>query len=514
MKVCITTAGLGSRMGEYQAINKALLPVEGKAAISHIIESFPRHEDFVIALGHNADQVRDYLALAHPDRTFEFVEVDAYEGPGTGPLRSLYACRDALRCSFVFVACDTLWKENVIRRRTDINWVGCSYVDTPTGYSFVEVENEGIKSSKVLSISTVPSVWETQGMAFVGLMQIADFDVFWECARRALDQGNVEIYHALSEMLEYRPIHYNRIADWRDIGTHERYHAVIEATTNFDFSKPNEFIYTVNGRVIKWFADHKITNDRVERAAMKPDMFPVIEQKRGGFYSYRFVPGETLYVRNNVPIFDDFLCWMAEGMWEETPDDITAASKEFYVTKTRQRLEMFRKKYPDWVEPKFVNGEAVKPIEQLLEEIDLESLAARAIPSFIHGDLQFDNIIHGPEGFVLLDWRQDFGGLKHVGDLYYDLAKLLGGIRLNYHYVKKNLIEFHREGDHVTIDALQGMMTSTYEYMLRRFISENGFSLRQVELILGIIYLNMAPLHAAPFDRFLYALAQRTLTEA
>ena len=61
------------------------------------------------------------------------------------------------------------------------------------------------------------------------------------------------------------------------------------------------------------------------------------------------------------------------------------------------------------------------------------------IPSFIHGDLQFDNIIYNKKlnKFILIDWRQDFAGQIEFGDLYYDIAKLYGGILLNYDYIKK-----------------------------------------------------------------------------
>ena len=50
--------------------------------------------------------------------------------------------------------------------------------------------------------------------------------------------------------------------------------------------------------------------------------------------------------------------------------------------------------------------------------------------------LQFDNIIFNFKGFKLIDWRQDFGNI-YVGDLYYDLAKLYGGLLINYKLIKE-----------------------------------------------------------------------------
>ena len=58
--VCILTAGTGSRINKYtKYINKSLLPVKNKAAISHIIENFPEKTDFVIAVGYLKKQVKE-----------------------------------------------------------------------------------------------------------------------------------------------------------------------------------------------------------------------------------------------------------------------------------------------------------------------------------------------------------------------------------------------------------------------------------------------------------------------
>ena len=63
MKICILTAGKGSRMKSIQKkINKALLPINGKPIISHIIESFSINDEFVIGLGYRGKQVKDFLS--------------------------------------------------------------------------------------------------------------------------------------------------------------------------------------------------------------------------------------------------------------------------------------------------------------------------------------------------------------------------------------------------------------------------------------------------------------------
>ena len=78
------------------ALHKALAPLCNRAVLSHVLESFPADARFVVAVGHLADQVRAYVALAHPTATSRFVTVDNYDGPGSGPGLSVLACAEAL----------------------------------------------------------------------------------------------------------------------------------------------------------------------------------------------------------------------------------------------------------------------------------------------------------------------------------------------------------------------------------------------------------------------------------
>ncbi|MGZ3691444.1 MAG: nucleotidyltransferase family protein, partial [Pseudobdellovibrio sp.] len=123
-KVCILTAGHGLRLGDYtKFLNKALIPLKGKAVISHIIEKFPADSEFVIAVGHKREQVVDYLKLAHPNQKISIVNVDNYAGNGAGPGTSLLACREATNeLPFYFVTCDTLWTDDVTKLPVNQSW--------------------------------------------------------------------------------------------------------------------------------------------------------------------------------------------------------------------------------------------------------------------------------------------------------------------------------------------------------------------------------------------------------
>ena len=110
-RVCIPTAGIGERIKRIsQNLNKSLIPINNKAAISHIINSFPKNTEFVIPVGYKGELVKEYLILAHPKTKFFFVNVKKFKGKGSGLGLSLLNAKKYLQCPFIFISCDTLVK--------------------------------------------------------------------------------------------------------------------------------------------------------------------------------------------------------------------------------------------------------------------------------------------------------------------------------------------------------------------------------------------------------------------
>lgn len=532
MKVCITTAGKGSRMGAHSALNKALLPVAGKAAISHIIRQFNevRHfpdTEFVIALGYQGQQVRDYLELAHPDENFTFVEVTHLEGNGSGPGRSLWECRDHLQEPFIYVACDTLFESTGFHRLNPADyslefrggdWLGVAVAPPEEEGDYFNVSFSSLGQGEVTVVAGFPRRGSDCHASFIGLMHVERFHNFWR-ALEAVEpaDGSWEITAAIEHLDAERSYYWEarHISSWRDIGTEAKYRRVI-SRTGFDFSKPGEAFYRLPGRVLKFFASETKAAQLAERAAHLRGLVPPVE-RRNNFLTYHYVEGHTLYEKNSPQVFRDLLNWLDDNLWQITAEtevqaqDMVPLCREFYHDKTYDRLAMFKAKHRDWKEPKNVNGTRVYSMDALLPRIDWPDLF-RGRPGTIHGDLQFDNIIRAyGTHFMLIDWRENFAGQTDVGDINYDYAKLLGGIRLNYDLIKKGDFTFDETDEGVTIDwAHRGIMPA-YEAILRQHI-ENRVNWKRIETLVGLIYLNMAPLHAAPFDKFLYALAQLTLT--
>lgn len=521
-KVCILSAGIGSRMGSLlDNVHKTILPVNFKAVISYIVEKFPKNIGMVVAVGHKKDTVKNYLALAYPERKFKFVEVDKYSGPNTGPGYSLLKCKDQLRCPFIFFAADTIVLEDI--PLPDHNWFGIAPIKDPEQYCTVRIKNN-------LVYRLDDKIKNNNRFAFIGLAGVRDYDVFFRAlkANNKLIKEEIQVTSGFEKLIEKKlvPIGFT----WFDTGTLNKYKDTCRNFSSdnqkFDFSKSNEFLYFIGKRVIKFFADENVAKKRYERA-MGPlkGLVPKLEMRKGQFFAYNKVDGQVLYNLADSNTVNGFLNWAKKYLWKKVPlteketEKFQEACHRFYYDKTRDRLKMFHDHKEGAQINKKVNDAEVPPVSTLLEGIDWNYLS-QGTPCNFHGDLQFDNILVSSKSsnpknvFTLLDWRQDFGGLTSVGDLYYDLAKIYGGILLPYNLIKKGMFSFEEGEKSVYYTYYTKNNLLEIKEVFERFVAENNFDLQKIKIIAPLIFLNMSPLHTPDFASLVYHLGRYMLHNA
>ncbi len=513
MKICILTAGKGTRMGPVDTnINKALLPIKGKAIISHIIEHFDPDDEFVIGLGYKGQQVRDYLKVAYPDRLFHFITIDKFEGEGSGPGYSLLSCKDFLLDPFYFIPCDCLFDSD-FKSVPNGNWIGTKSVDSKQSENYC---NAKIRDGIVVDLKDKEKC-SSDFVAFTGFLYVKDFEIFWKNLEdtRAI-KGEHQISNGLKGLMD-GPGLFGVEMNWTDLGDIKKYRNEKKKEYDYNFEKTDEFIYFVNGKVVKFFADKNSVTDRVKRSRIKPKIFPKVTGRGEQFFSYPYLSGGTFYTEGNYKLFENLLNWLDQNLWDK--HDVNSSKmkelcKKFYKEKTLKRFDMFNSLYPSYNFPTKINDVSVTPLPLLLEQIPWEKLYD-GIPSFIHGDLQFDNILINKDSkdFMLIDWRQDFASESQFGDVYYDISKLYGGIILNYDLIKKGLFKISQDESEVIFDFAQKNMTSKYLEIFEKYIQSKNLELNRVLLLVGLIYVNMAPLHHEPFNFLLIALGTQFLNK-
>lgn len=514
-KVLITTSGVGARLGEItQFTNKSLVRVGSKPVISYIIEQYPPTCRFVITLGYFGNQVRDYLELAYPHISFEFVTVNKYEGEGSSLLYSLLCTKSSLQEPFVFHACDTITSGPV--PPPTINWIA--------GF-------KGSGSSNYASFSTLGNkVTEMHFKGYinsdflhVGLLGIIDYTDFWDKAEEIFNKrghdsslGDVDV---LKELVHRKPFKVHELPIWYDMGNVNSLDIARKAMLTDDFhvlDKLAESIYKVNGSVIKFFSDSKILQDRVKRVSYLKESVPELTGVRKNFYKYSYVEGDLFANVANRSNFLSLFHWGESRLWNpiESYDPIKFRQDcfEFYITKTHKRLKEFfsKKSIEDSVD--IINQESISKVFDLLALIDIEELCAD-VPTGFHGDFILDNIIKvGENDFKLIDWRQDFAGSLYAGDKYYDLAKLAHNLVVNHELIDHNHFQIDILSDgsiKLNIHRLQTLVECEQVYF--SYLKRNNLNIRKVLILRALIWLNMSPLHHHPFDMFLYYFGKYNL---
>lgn len=507
--LCILAAGFGKRLEELtKNINKALLPVEDKAVISHIIDLTPKTFDIVVVLGYAGDLLKSYLEIAHPDRSLTFVNVDKIDGYGSGPGYSLSTCKEYLQRPFYFITVDCLVNK---LPPLDKNWLGVFKTGIPELYSTVDFDDENNITQFVNKSSS------GFNHAFIGLAGIKDYKTFWiELDKNMKSSG--EVVSAFYNIKAYENFKAYKL-DWVDTGTIDNYVKV----RNNKHSLPKttgECLYRLKdtcsscghetqSRCVKVFPQD--ISNKIQRISYLKPFIPNVTTKDNHVLSYNWVTGKTLYELDNLNLYKSFINWSYDNLWKPTGcDNFHELCDKFYREKTFERVNKYFQKSitPEKPEVNSVSNKNCGSVYELLDKIIWDDLSH--IPTnLFHGDLQFDNIIYNDhDKFTMIDWRDDFGGSPDYGDVYYDLAKLYGGILINYREMRSNTNANISIWDNNVslnlIDHSPNLVELRETGWFDSWIQMKGFDLKTIKVLTSLIFLNMCPLHELPFGDYLF----------
>lgn len=520
--MCILTAGLGNRLGDYtKHINKSLLPLNNIAALSHIINKTPRDYDIIIALGYKGQQVKDYCKSAHPDRNFKFVVVDSFSPESTGPATSFYACKELLQRPFYFCACDVYIEEDMLPP-CNSNWLGLSRTVLTELYATARID----ESNRIVKIKDKDQTGYEY--AWTGLMSVFSFREFW----KKFDSTQVEIPEVISRLIEECEFN-SKFYTWYDLGTLDNYNKakkILEKESESDrltIPKINgDFLYKSNDNVIKINQSKENVLQIVKRGKKLKETLslPDIEYANENVYSYKWVDGKTLYAVDNTEVFKKFLKFCTDSMWKKSADIENNKRQEildeFYLRKLSNRINTFlssrdRNMYSKEIR---INGLDVRSLDAQLDEIatTMSNHEGIFVEDF-HGDFHFENILYDNknEVFSLIDWRPNFGIIDHAGDVYYDLGKLYAGLVVHFNNIKnesKISVDLYENSVNLSNSSTENIIAfiPTYE----SWIKENNYDLDRVKLVASIVLLGISCLHEKIQSDFIYFSGRRLLDES
>jgi len=438
--------------------------------ISHSITKLPQVSRLIILTDENKNYLLDYVNCAHPDKkiTIHSISQDPRE-------------------------------------------------DIVLDQELVKIENEFKVPFFIINSSQFPIddlFGGNENWCSESVQHVYDFNNFW----REIKEGNS--VNRIVEKYKKRKVAYF------DISTNEKLVRAKEIykknDEEYDFSKPDEAIYFIKDRVVKFFSNEKIIQSRAKRAKLLNGAVPNLDFVGRQFYSYKLVPGKTMYNSLEPKLPTKFFNWCTKHLWNSQElhlnpsqqSEFFEACIKFYKEKTLERINLYWENSGQEDSISTVNQIETPKLSELISKINWDYVAHGEASRF-HGDLQFDNVIYSPNyknNFVLLDWRQDFAGLIEYGDVYYDLAKIYGGLIIPYNSIKNNNFTFMQDGTSVKIkiDPVNYLDEARKEF--RSFINENNYDRQKIQLITGIIFINMSPLHTKPFNHLLHHLGKLILT--
>ena len=515
--VFIPTAGTGSRLGGLtKYLNKSLVSIENKPTLTRIIEMFPEDTEYVIAVGYKGELVKEFVSLAYADKKIQIVDVYPYEGDGSGLGYTINCCRDYLQRPFVFCSCDTLVNEPI--PAPDYNWMGWDIRDSKEQYRTITIN----ENNKIESINEKGKNLQSAPKPYIGLAGIYDYQIFWQGMDNNPDmllQGESAGLREILTQTEIRPQKFT----WFDTGvtveleaTRQRFH--IEGGPNI-LEKANEAIWFLGNKVIKFSDDPEFIKDRVERAGLLRGFVPEIVGSTKHMYSYVYVPGDVLSGCVSIPVFRQLLntsktFWKTATLTEDAKKAFYDNCMKFYKDKTYARVDDFFRRFEKVDEPTIINHKWYPSAKDLLRQVDWDYVAS-GLPGQFHGDFHFENILYNEEkgSFDFLDWRQNFGGSLTVGDIYYDLGKMLHGLIMCHELVAKEEYSIHWNGNEITYDFNRKQILVKCENYYYKWLNKNGYDVAKVKLLTSLIFLNIAGLHHYPYSLVLMALGKEMLAE-
>ena len=393
VNVLITTSGIGSRLGEFtKHSNKCLVRVGDVPIITRIINGYDDDTCFFITLGHNGDLVRQYLNIAHPSKTFVFIDVEKYKGRGSSLAYSMLKAEPYLQKPFIYHACDTLTETYI--PSLEYNWCGGYSKMNSSHYTTLNVEG-----SKVKRINPKGEI--NYDFEYIGLCGIKDYKLFWQTLNKFYQNSpndpTLNDSIAINSMLksvEFKILHFNK---WSDIGNIESLNQtrITYPATHTVLDKDREAIYFLEDRVVKFFKDKNINKKRVDRIRYLNGLVPDILSYSDNFYSYKYEEGELAADVIDEDKIIDLLNWANNNLWcyrKNLGSEGKNSCHNFYFNKTSKRVTMLLSQINKIDGKDMINNKEVPSVQDLMSSIEEDFLLNEQMGHF-HGDFILDNIL-------------------------------------------------------------------------------------------------------------------------
>ena len=191
-------------------------------------------------------------------------------------------------------------------------------------------------------------------------------------------------------------------------------------------------------------------------------------------------------------MFNNF--WNIKIQNTKVLQNIEISSEKFYKIKTFNRINEYFDRNSIKDTASIINNIKVPKLSDILSQINWKEIC-KPVPIIFHGDLQPENIVIKKNKFILLDWREDFGGQLKYGDIYYDLGKLHHALIVTGKIIRENKFKVSISNNKIKYRFNKRKHLLNYLNLMEKFIKNKGYNIKRLRIMSSLIFLNIAPLH-------------------
>ena len=507
-------------------VPSGLIPVNGKPIIFFILQQFLDENIKVVYIGvdYKSDKIIEIVNLYFKNRlTIHYVFTDQLKGVGNSLLTIIKEVKES---KVVINLGDTYIRNTNINSLTNHIIVSNDFLDEE---KWATVETYDDKTIKGFSDKKSTKI-ENQ-FVLTGVYVLDDVTILSDFSISSYNLQMVDIldyYHKKCPSLNTF-----ETDDWMDFGHIDKYYSAKKKmiqSREFNFLEFDDLLGTITKKSknidkfkkeIEWQLNLpnnlKVIAPRVLDYSTKENPFITME-----FYSYPTLSEIWLFSEMNKKVYFSIIDKLFKilNLFKLNKKIVKIDNYlDIYVDKTIQRVNEIKNENVLNLlqyESLTIHGKTFVNWQQIDKTIfkEIDNLYNENDNCLIHGDFCLSNILYDlRSGLVrLIDPRGVWGDSEN-GDIKYDVAKLRHSICSDYDYIVNDLFSIDVVDNEIQYKIYSFNKSDIKEYFDNK-ISES-YSLEQVKLIEGLLFLSMIPLHSDSQNRqlMMYIKAIELLNE-
>lgn len=504
-------------IGSHQS--NATIPINGKPVISWILDDLIRKEieEVTVVIRAENKKLREVLENHYHKRMdIVIAEVDNPQSIIDSLIAGL-SHTDTTKGTRLILG-DTLIYDGYDRHE---DFVYTSQVADSENWCIAETN----ANSSIVSLTDKKTLKGEMFTALCGYYSFTDTALLKGCVEKAKQQGSRELSSVLMSYNTTHPLKAIQAQDWFDFGHMETFIA-----SKKSLLRPRHFnqlvIHPLYNTITKVSENNDKLADELNWYLLLPEelqiLTPRILKKETGngkisitqeFYGYPSLSELYVYGDLSLSVWKSIVNYLFEIhklFLTHTKPAIADDCRDIYLTKTLKRIDSLQQQNSYWkqlwgYDEIIANGKKLHNYSYILEKFKdkIEKLCSIERFTIIHGDYCLSNILYDVNNQIvrLIDPRGSFGAKGVYGDSRYDVAKLRHSISGCYDYIVGDLFYVENEGNTFTFSIFNNPNTEELAIHLDKQIIESGYSIEDIKLIEGLLFLSMLPYHADYFER-------------